>query len=77
MSGGATTVLIFRNERKATVRLYWVDQSGEPRHYGDIIPGKSHRQVTFLGHPWVVTTEDGTGLVCYLPTAAEATAVIR
>lgn len=71
------TALIFRNERTATVRLYWVNQSGELQHYGDLTAGKSHRQVTYLGHPWVVTTEDDTGLVCFLPTAAEATAVIR
>ncbi len=77
VSGGAATALIFRNERKATVRVYWVDHSGELQNYGDVSPGDSRRQGTYLGHPWVVTTEDGTGLVCFLPTAAEATAVVR
>lgn len=77
VGGGAATVLIFRNERKATIRVYWVNHSGELERYRDVTPGESIVQGTYLGHPWVVTTEDDTRLACYLPTAAEATAVVR
>ena len=71
-SDNATNIR-FTNGTCGTIGLYWLDFGGNRVHYGDIPPGQTHVQNTFLTHPWVVTS-DGVDLALYLPAADAANA---
>ncbi|SCL24560.1 von Hippel-Lindau disease tumour suppressor protein [Micromonospora nigra] len=75
--GGSETHIDFVNERAERVTVYWLDYGGDRRQYAVLQPGQRHRQHTYVGHPWVVTTAGGRALVCFLPAASTGTAVIR
>ncbi|MDM4721474.1 hypothetical protein QTQ03_18420 [Micromonospora sp. WMMA1363] len=77
VGGGTRTYVTFTNRRAEPVRVHWLDFAGKRRQYAVLEPGTSYRQQTYVGHPWVVTTNAGRGLVCFRPAATEATAVIR
>jgi hypothetical protein len=38
------------------VRLYWLDYGGSEVKYKTIDVGRTHRQQTFISHPWAVCT---------------------
>ncbi|WP_223256246.1 hypothetical protein [Micromonospora endophytica] len=76
VSGGAETSIEFVNLRSRPVILYWIDHQGRRRQYAVIQPGQSHRQQTYVGHPWVVTNGRGQALVCFEPTRTPARAEI-
>ncbi|WP_406038744.1 hypothetical protein OG799_26645 [Micromonospora sp. NBC_00898] len=48
-----------------------------PLQYAVLQPGQSYRQQTYVGHPWVVTDAQGTGLVCFLSANQTLRAVVR
>lgn len=47
--------VVFANDRKEPIKVYWIDPSGRSRPYGEIAAGKSMRWDTYLGHVWVFT----------------------
>lgn len=53
--GGPGSSLHFFNQRKAEVRLFWVDAVGKRHAYGLIAPTGDHMQHTFSGHTWLIT----------------------
>lgn len=73
---GDSTYIKFINHLNITVRVDWIDQAGQEVFYTNIEPGQSHRQHTFVGHPWKITSENGFKAF-YLPTAVEAEAAIE
>ncbi|TWG22203.1 von Hippel-Lindau disease tumor suppressor protein [Micromonospora palomenae] len=75
--GGAETFVDFVNRRDSEVVVHWLDYDGQRRRYAVLEPGRSYRQQTYLGHPWVVTDAGGHGLVCFLPAPDVSRAVIR
>jgi dipeptidyl aminopeptidase/acylaminoacyl peptidase len=58
-NGGRSVHLLFENRSSESLRLVWVDGGGGHRPYGDLAPGASHRQHTFVGHAWRIETTDG------------------
>jgi dipeptidyl-peptidase-4 len=73
---GAETEVTFQNRTSAPVRLFWVDADGERKEYATVPAGGEHRQHTFAGHAWLVTTADGAPLAGFVAEAAPAKAVI-
>ena len=68
------TKVIFVNESTTpedSFIIYWLDFEGKRVKYGQVFPGETHHQSTFLGHPWVITSPiPGGGEDCidlYLP----------
>ena len=47
------STLTFANQLKRPIRLFWVDDGGGVRAYGEIAPGKELTQSTFAGHVWI------------------------
>lgn len=43
----------FENRLDRRVRLFWVDGDGRPRAYGEIEPGDTVEQSSFVGHVWL------------------------
>ncbi|WP_377472253.1 VHL beta domain-containing protein [Micromonospora siamensis] len=75
--GGPETFVDFVNARSQPVVVYWLDYDGRRQPYASLQPGESHRQQTYVGHPWVVTDAGGVGLACFLPAPEIARAVAR
>lgn len=70
------TAIEFVNNRPHDVTLYWLDYRGNRVRFRTLRPGASHRQPTYVTHPWVVTTPHGRGLAVFLPDRNPARAVI-
>ncbi|WP_433530944.1 hypothetical protein ACQPYA_02070 [Micromonospora sp. CA-263727] len=77
VGGGPETSIEFVNLRSQPVIVYWLDYQGRRRQYAVLPPSASHRQHTYVGHPWVVTDRRGRALACFEPTRTPARAVIR
>lgn len=54
--------LRFDNQSMETVRIFWIDFSGERKPYGFVDPGRNHDQSTFSNHLWVLVGESGEDL---------------
>jgi len=54
---GGPFQVVFRNASKSVVNLEWMDRKGQPKSYGQIKPGQSHRQQTRPGAVWQITNE--------------------
>lgn len=52
---GETFKVPFLNNRSQTVELFWIDQQGKPKSYGEIAGGKSREQQTRPGAVWQVS----------------------
>ncbi len=62
-------------------KIYWLDYQGRRQLYKHIFAGDTHRQPTFMTHPWLVTAPvpgDGEDCVAiYLPQRNAQTIVLR
>jgi dipeptidyl-peptidase-4 len=56
---GAQTHIVFVNELKESVELFWTPSNKERRSYGKLAPGAVRVQHTFAGHGWLARTEKG------------------
>lgn len=46
--------ITIHNRLAIRLQLYWIDYQGRRRPYGQIGPGQSHSQSTFVGHVWEI-----------------------
>jgi len=70
------TEVTFENRLPQTVKLFWVDSDGNHVPYGTIDPGKKHVQHTFVGHVWLLTSENAINVAAYEASAEPAVAII-
>ena len=52
---GDNTTIIFHNQMKQKVKLYWVEYNGKLRLYGELDPGAKREQNTFSKASWLIT----------------------
>lgn len=71
------TSVEFINNTSATVRIYWIDFTGQRILYNSLPAGQSYVQLTFVTHPWVMTDTSDSCLAIYFPVNQLATADIR
>ncbi|WBB77928.1 hypothetical protein O7606_16870 [Micromonospora sp. WMMD882] len=76
-NGGPATSVEFVNRRDEQVTVYWLNHWGHRVRLERLDPGESHRQSTYVGHPWVVTDRHGTALAVFQPIAEPARATVR
>ena len=62
--------LVFANQTKQSVSIYWLDFKGERVWYNTLAPGESYSQQTYVTHPWVVIDADGKCVAQLVATAA-------
>jgi TIR domain/VHL beta domain len=60
--------IVFLNKSGYIKRLYWLNHDGERVFYYTLESSQSVHQQTLIGHPWVVTNNDGLCESIYLPT---------
>ena len=51
--------VVFDNQTRQTVSLYWMDREGQPIPYGTIATGKQKSQNTRRGAVWMIKNESG------------------
>jgi len=73
---GEETSVRFVNRTAGKVELFWVDTSGDRRHYETIAAGQQHEQHTYEGHVWLVVDADGQPVAAFEATAEQGLAVI-
>jgi dipeptidyl-peptidase 4 len=62
---GAETTITFQNRTTEVVELFWLDERGERRGYGQLDPGGRRSQHTFAGHVWLVQGAKGQPLAVF------------
>ncbi|MBA3330324.1 MAG: hypothetical protein H0T39_05530 [Actinobacteria bacterium] len=76
MNGPASTIE-FVNDSGTTVRVLWLNFSGNRQLYRTLAPGERYVQQTFITHPWVVLDSAGNCLGYVLSDQPSKTYVIR
>ena len=61
------TEIVFENASEETIQIYWLNFEGEKVQYAELAPEQTHRQLTFVTHPWVAATEEAGCLGIYMP----------
>jgi len=70
------TEVTFENKSGQTIRVYWLDYSGNRKLYRTLENGQKHAQKTFVTHPWLITGEDDHGWQVFFPDSQPRTIVI-
>lgn len=70
------TEVTFDNRSGQTVRIYWLDYSGNRKLYRTLENGQKHTQKTFVTHPWLITGEDDRGWQVFFPDSQPRMVVI-
>jgi len=61
--------VLFKNETRIPVSVYWLNFQGGEQFYANIQPGQSHNQQTYVSHPWVIKNMNDSSFVgFYTPT---------
>ena len=76
-SGGSSieTSILFDNQWKQPVEIFWVAGDGSAKSYGVVPPGKTRDQHTFASHVWLVR-QNGRDLSRYRATESAGRVVI-
>ena len=54
IEGTVETAITFVNSHDGAINVNWVDYQGTEQFWFELQPGQSHRQETFVTHPWCV-----------------------
>ena len=68
--------VIFINQRKQPVKVYWVDYGGGLKLYGEIQPGGKREQNSFSKAVWLITDIEEQRLGYFVTTDKSSTATI-
>jgi hypothetical protein len=71
------TRILFVNETKVRLQVFWLDYEGNTKPYGEIPAGQSQEQSTLVGHVWVVRDTNGRELARFVAGATSGRALIR
>ena len=74
--GGLNTQVIFENNSKRLVKLYWVGFGNELKLYAELRPGAKRQQNSYSKHTWLVTDENDTPLGYFMVAEEVCRAVI-
>jgi hypothetical protein len=67
-SGATQVTLEITNDSSVTLKVFWVDQDGNEKPYGDIASGKTFTQGTYSTDAWRVKDAAGNLLLEYVMT---------
>lgn len=71
------TSITFVNNTAESVKMFWVDTTGNRHPYDRLAPGGRGTQHTFAGHAWVAVGHDGRDLAFYTADARPSVAMIE
>jgi TIR domain len=59
------TTILFVNTGSATLRRYWLDETGKRVRYSDLVQSHDVAQETFVGHAWLIADEHDRCIAIY------------
>jgi arylsulfatase A-like enzyme len=68
--------VVFVNQRKESVGLFWMDSKGQPKPYGEIEAGQRKRQMTRPGAVWMLTDHNNKTLGYFVVDDRSARAIV-
>lgn len=74
---GPETRITIDNQRDQAVQLWWVDEQGERRSYGEVAARRRKEQHTYGGHVWLVTDGQGETISVFEATDDPGLAIIH
>jgi hypothetical protein len=77
IEGNRATSIRFRNHRRSTVRIFWLDYEGRRKFYKELPPGQQYLQPTYMTHPWIITDQVDRCVAFYMPEVTERLVDIR
>ena len=73
---GENTEVVFENKSDRKVKIYWVSYGDELKLYGELEPGKTHRQNTYANNTWLISDENDKPLGYFIVGPEKSLAVI-
>jgi len=73
---GSQFPVFFTNQREEPVKLYWIDQQGQPKFYQQIQPTKTAKQSSRPGAVWQITNLQGQPLGYFKVDDRSAEAIV-
>ncbi|MEZ6121771.1 MAG: sulfatase-like hydrolase/transferase [Planctomycetaceae bacterium] len=73
---GSPFDVFFINHSEQSVKLFWMNRSGEPIHYADIAPGSQQSQQTRPGAVWMISNPDNHPLGHFIIEDRSAQAIV-
>jgi len=70
------TSIRFENKCGKSVKIYWLDYSGNRKLYKVLGKDQVHNQQTYVTHPWLITGDDDRAMQIYFPDSQPRTVVI-
>ncbi|MSQ33341.1 MAG: hypothetical protein EXR60_02820 [Dehalococcoidia bacterium] len=67
---GLPARILFRNRASDASYLHWLDSQGRRQPYGQLGPGATRQQDTYVGHTWVVADAAGSCRAIFRATGA-------
>jgi len=75
------TQLTIENGTAGEIEMFWLEDGGQRKSYGKIVPGKSVTQGTYAGHVWILTDASGSdlagGVAKETPSVARVTGMVE
>lgn len=70
------TSIRFENKSGKTVKIYWLDYSGNRKLYKVLEKDQVHDQQTYVTHPWLITGDDDRALQICFPDSQARTVIL-
>ena len=74
--GGDQLSVVFSNQRKDAVKVFWIDRKGKPKSRGILQSGWSKPLSTRAGAVWLITDSDDKPLCYFVVGKSKANAII-
>jgi dipeptidyl aminopeptidase/acylaminoacyl peptidase len=75
-SSAEQTSIMFVNKTQAAVKLFWIDEGGDRKSYGEIAAGEQREQHTYSGHVWLASDPSGKTLGIFSAVEGGGEAII-
>jgi len=75
--GGEETTIALVNHYPEPVKVFWVNDEGQPVAYGQLAPGERREQHTYVGHVWLITNQTGERLAVFGAGQTDLPAVVE
>ncbi len=63
--GGTETAILFVNGTEAEIAYYWVDDAGNEKFYGKVVPDAFVNHQTYVGHVWLIKAANDRNLAVF------------
>ena len=77
VDSGRTSQVQIVNNTSETLQCFWLDYEGKRVPYGEVGAGERMSMSTYIGHPWLLSREDGAALGIWVPGSVHDRVVVE